>query len=319
MNGIWFTKKGRAEFVDEPDPECREDAVLLKTLYSGLSNDTERNKLMGGNYHSGKWPDRIGYQHVSEVIECGRLIRDFKVGDILFTGTYPGHVSYHLARESDLVARLPDSMDLPSAALFGVAAVSMHNTRRVEVTSADRVLVLGLGLIGLFSVQASLAMGAEVTVADRNEDRLEIARSLGARIAVNTTDDKSWEGLRSEQRFNACLECSGGQVLDHIVGTTWGNGLLAKNARLSMVASRSRADLNFNAASSCRLVLLFSTHFAQTDLEEVIDLTMQGTMKPGPLVRAVVPINEAIGVYDTLRDEKQKLLGTVFDWKDGVA
>ena len=318
MKGIWFTGKGRAEFVDEPDPECKEDTVLLKTLYSGLSNGTERNKLMGGNYHSGKWPDRIGYQHVNQIMECGTLIRTLKVGDICFTGTYPGHVPYHLARESDLVARLPDSMDLPAAALFGVAAVSMHNTRRVEVTSADRVLVVGLGLIGLFAVQASLAMGAEVAVVDHNDDRLEIARSLGAQFAVNTTHDTAWEELRNGQKFTACLECSGGEVLDHIVGTRWGNGLLAREARLSMVAGRFRADLNFNAASSCRLALLFSSHFAQTDLEEVIDLTMQGIMKPKPLVRTVVPISEAIGVYDTLRDKKQKLLGTVFDWKDGV-
>lgn len=71
MKGIWFTGKGIAAFIEEEKPVCSESTALLKTLYSGLSNGTERNKLMGGNYGSGSWPDRIGYQHVSEVIEVG--------------------------------------------------------------------------------------------------------------------------------------------------------------------------------------------------------------------------------------------------------
>jgi NADPH:quinone reductase-like Zn-dependent oxidoreductase len=158
---------------------------LLKTLYSGLSNGTERNKLMGGNYSRGKWPDRIGYQHVSQVVECGGKIQNFKEGDIVFTGTYPGHVPYHLAKESDLITKLPDTLDLPSAALYGVASVAMQNVRRVEVKPTDRILVIGLGLIGLFAVQAALAMGAQVTVVDRNADRLEWARSFGARHVID--------------------------------------------------------------------------------------------------------------------------------------
>ena len=318
MKGIWFTSKGITEFLEEPDPVCKDDTVLLKTQYSGLSNGTERNKLMGGNYSSGKWPDRIGYQHVSEVIECGCEIRRFKPGDLVFTGTYPGHVPYHLAKESDLIVRLPDSFDLPSSALLGVASVSMQNTRRVEVENEDRVLVIGLGLIGLFAVQASLAMGAEVTVVDRNSDRLELARSLGAHHVIDNNGDQAWDKLRTMQKFAACLECSGGEVLDQVIGTTWGNGLLEKGARLAMVAGRFEVNLAYNAASSCHLNALFSSHFTQSTLEQVVDLTLKKVMNPMLLVRDILPIDQAIGVYNTLRDEKQKLLGTIFDWRDGI-
>ena len=38
MKGIMFTAKGVTEIIDEPRPECGEDEVLLKTLFSGVSN-----------------------------------------------------------------------------------------------------------------------------------------------------------------------------------------------------------------------------------------------------------------------------------------
>ena len=104
MEGITFVERGRAEFVAEADPVCQPDTVLLRTLYSGLSNGTERSFLMSLHYGwQAPYPKRIGYQHVSEVIECGSDITKFEVGDIVFTATFPGHVPLHLARESDLI------------------------------------------------------------------------------------------------------------------------------------------------------------------------------------------------------------------------
>ena len=315
MKGIWFTSEGQAEFLDEPEPTCEEDTVLLRTIYSGLSNGTERNKLMGGNYSRGKYPDRIGYQHVSEVIECGEEITRFRKGDMVFTATFPGHVPFHVARESDLIVKLPDEMDKPAATLMGVASVSMHSVRRVDVNSDDRVLVFGAGPIGLFALQASVVTGAEVVVVDRNIDRLDLASELGAAEVHDNTEDAAWDLLGKGGKFSVCLECSGADVLDRIIGQTWGDGVLAKNARLVFIAGRFETAFNFNAASSCRLVTYSSAHFAQDDLEQVLRLAGEGKIHLEKLVRDIVPIEEAIGIYDTLRDDKSKLLGTVFDWR----
>ncbi|MGY8826071.1 MAG: hypothetical protein ACKVJG_19395 [Candidatus Latescibacterota bacterium] len=176
-----------------------EYTVLLKTLYSGLSNGSERNKMMGGNYSKGSWPDRIAYQHISEVVECGVSVSRFAVGDVVFTGTYLGHVPLHLAREDDLMVKLLASMDLPAAALMGVASVSM------------------------------------------------------------------------------------------------------RDARLVLVAGRERVGFNFNAASGRRLATYSTAHFEQSDLEQVLRLAQKGVIHLRELVRDVVPIGEAVSVYDTLR------------------
>ncbi len=58
MRGIMFVEKGKAEFIEEPMPTCAPDTVLLKTVYSGVTNGTERNVLLGGNY-GGSWPKSL--------------------------------------------------------------------------------------------------------------------------------------------------------------------------------------------------------------------------------------------------------------------
>ena len=55
MKSIMFVAKGKTELIQEPAPVCGNDTILLKTLYSGMTNGTERNLLMGGNY-GGTWP-----------------------------------------------------------------------------------------------------------------------------------------------------------------------------------------------------------------------------------------------------------------------
>lgn len=63
MKGIMFVSQGQAQLIDEPVPTCTSDTMLVRTIYSGLSNGTERSFLMGGPY-SAPWPTRIAYQHV---------------------------------------------------------------------------------------------------------------------------------------------------------------------------------------------------------------------------------------------------------------
>ena len=113
MKGVMFVEKGKAAIIAEDMPVCKPDTMLCKVLYSGVSNGTERSFLMDGNYGAGwPFPKRIAYQHVSEVIEVGSQIACFQVGDVVFSATYPGHVEYHLLKESDLVIKLPQGFDL---------------------------------------------------------------------------------------------------------------------------------------------------------------------------------------------------------------
>jgi threonine dehydrogenase-like Zn-dependent dehydrogenase len=314
MKGVMFTAKGRAELLDEPMPVCKDDTLLLRTIYSGLSNGTERSFLMGGPY-SAPWPTRLAYQHVSEVVEVGRQITKFAPGDVVFTSTFPGHVEYHLVRERDLIIKLPRGFDLQAAALMGVAAVSFHDATRARVSAADNVLVVGAGLIGLFALQAARQMGACVTVAGHGADRLELARMLGAREAADTASTEGAAAIAAHKPYSVIFECSGGDVMDFIIGKRGGpEGLVARrgHARLVMVAGRRRVEYDFTPAGAAELDILHTQHFDQADLEQVVRLVGQDAIRIRPLLRDVVPLADAPRIFDTLRDTPSKLLGTVF-------
>jgi 2-desacetyl-2-hydroxyethyl bacteriochlorophyllide A dehydrogenase len=314
MKGITFVAKGKASLIEEEGPVCQNDTVLLKTLYSGLTNGTERNVMMGGNYHGGNWPDRCAYQKVSQVIQCGPEITRFKTGDMVFTGILTGHVEYHLARESDLIIKLPEGFDLEAAALLGVASVPFHDARRAEVRPGDNVLVFGAGLIGQLAAQVSQSMGARVTVADLDQERLELAWKLGMETTVNPETEKGQAILQQKKPYSVVFECSGADVLGGIIGTNWGNGLVGYRARVVMVAGRHDVHYHANAAQGAEIAVMHANHFDQDDLNQVVELTSQGQLKIRPLIRDIVPVDQAITIYDTLRDNPNQLLGTVFRW-----
>jgi threonine dehydrogenase-like Zn-dependent dehydrogenase len=91
--------------------------------------------------------------------------------------------------------------------------------------------------------------------------------------------------------------------------------MLGRFARVALVACRMRVDYHFLWASIQRLSFHQSTHFDQPTLERVTELAATGPIDLGALVKEEVPIDDAVGIYDTLRDDPLSLGGTVFDWR----
>lgn len=112
-------------------------------------------------------------------MQVGADVACFKVGDIVYTGTFGTHAELHTATEQDLIVKLPKDADLQALAFLAVAAVSWNDVGLASVTAGDHVLVTGAGLIGQFAVQAARIMGARVTLASRGRSRLEAAQKGG--------------------------------------------------------------------------------------------------------------------------------------------
>lgn len=309
MKGVMFTAKGVTEIIDEPKPECADNEVLLRTLFSGLSNGTERSFLTGGAYGGQRWPNRIGYQNVSEVVETGSGISAYEPGDVVYTGTSAGHVAYHVAKESDLIIGLPHGLDPRAATMLGITGVSFFNAARVGVGEDDEVLVTGSGGIGLMAMQAAKEMGARVTLASRTAHRRKLGLEMGADAAFDP--DEEAEALHENGPYSVLLECAG-VPLDPLMEPR--KALLARFARVALVAGRFGVEYNFLWASMLRLSFYQSTHFDQPTLDRVTALAAQGTLSLGALIKDVVPIDDAVKMYDTLRDDPMSLGGTVFDW-----
>jgi len=81
-------------------------------------------------------------------------------------------------------------LDTRTCALIEPMSVGFHAVNRAQVTDIDVVVVIGCGMVGMGAIVRSVLRGATVVAADIDDDKLALAREMGASYTINTkTDD----------------------------------------------------------------------------------------------------------------------------------
>jgi len=163
---------GKASMIDKArqQPE-KVKMVLDKAQTDGLMTtvDAVRAKLAQ--------PLPLGYCNVGTVAEAGAGVADFLPGDrIVSNGPHAD-----VARvPKNLCAKIPDTVSDEAAVFTVVASIGLQGIRLVEPTLGEAVVVTGVGLIGLLTVQLLLAQGCRVLAIDFDPAKLALAKSFGA-------------------------------------------------------------------------------------------------------------------------------------------
>ncbi len=122
-------------------------------------------------------PLPIGYCNVGTVIEVGEGVEGFAVGDRVASNGKHAEV---VCVPKNLCARVPDGVGDEAAAFTVLGAIALQGIRLVQPTLGEAVVVTGLGLIGLVTVQLLRAHGCRVLGIDLDPEKLALARELGA-------------------------------------------------------------------------------------------------------------------------------------------
>ncbi len=320
--GLEFRKRAEVAFFDlgaPPEPEG--DEVLIDTHYTAITNGTERHALLGEHAWKGAFPSQHGYQHVGTITAVGDGVEDFQVGDWVFCGRYMGHRSWniHSTGDSDpdrydshLIVPLPEGIPRDTLALLGVAGVAMRAVRRLRIEGSQKVWIAGAGLIGLFAVQIVSAMGAEVTVTDLLEKRLELAAKLGAHNVLDASRKDYLQDLKKLGPFDSIIDLCGA---DEILPAIGSSSLIAYQGVIGLIAVRSETCFQWEMVHGTEASIEVSCHFSILDLEALIDLVLSGQVEIEPLISHREPIRNALQIYSQLRDDPSSLLGVIFDWK----
>lgn len=125
-------------------------------------------------------PQALGYSSAGVVVAVGPEITDLKVGDrVACAGAgYAVHAEV-VSVPRHLVVKLPDSVDFEAASFTTLGAVAMHGLRLAQLQLGETVAVVGLGLVGLLTVQLAKAAGCTVVGMDPREDRCRLAEQVG--------------------------------------------------------------------------------------------------------------------------------------------
>jgi predicted dehydrogenase/threonine dehydrogenase-like Zn-dependent dehydrogenase len=165
---------GKAGFIDkarqQPD-KVRQ--VLEKIRTDGLmpTIDAVRSKL--------DQPLPMGYCNVGEVVEVGAGVTGFSLGDRVASN---GKHAEMVAVPVNLCTRVPAGVGDDEAAFTVLGAIALQGIRLVQPTLGEAVVVTGLGLIGLLTVQLLKAQGCRVLGLDFDSEKLALAHRFGAEV-----------------------------------------------------------------------------------------------------------------------------------------
>lgn len=137
-------------------------------------------------------PMALGYSSAGVIVGVGDGVEDLRVGERVACagGGYASHAEY-ICVPTNLVAPMPTGVRFEEAAFTTVGAVGLHGVRLAEAQLGERVAVIGLGLIGLLTVQMLRAAGCRVLGVDVDASRVALARSMGAAEAVTPSVAKA--------------------------------------------------------------------------------------------------------------------------------
>ena len=122
-------------------------------------------------------PMPLGYSNVGVVEDCGGTA--FSVGDRVVSN---GHHAEVVRVPKNLCALIPAAVDDESAAFTVLGSIALQGIRLAQPTLGEAVVVTGLGLIGLLTVQFLRAQGCRVLGIDFDAAKCELARSFGAQV-----------------------------------------------------------------------------------------------------------------------------------------
>lgn len=129
-----------------------------------------------------------GSEFAGIIVETGAGVAGFAVGDrVTGTGLF-GAFAEEVAVPAEGLSRIPDGVDQPTAAAFGVAYRTAYHTLRsvAHVGDGDQLIVLGAGGgVGLAAVQLGVQLGATVTAVASSAEKLDVAARYGAMQLVN--------------------------------------------------------------------------------------------------------------------------------------
>jgi NADPH:quinone reductase len=224
-------------------------------------------------------PFSPGSELAGIVKAVGDGVTNVKVGDAVMAITAYGAFAEEVKTDARRVLRLPQGMDFPTAAAFGLAyATSDHALRdRGQLRAGETLLVLGAaGGVGLAAIQIGKTIGARVIACASTEEKLAVCRDHGADATINYAT----EDLRA--RIKELTNGDGPDVIYDPVGGPFTEPALrsiAWRGRLLVVGFAAgeipKIPLNLTLLKGCAIVGVYWGDFARREPDRFADQMRQ--------------------------------------------
>ena len=368
---IQYQKTGEISVDELPAPKLRRGWVLVRNVFSLISAGTERTsvetaqasmlqkarlrpdlvrQVLDNFNREGlldtyrKVRDRLdnfkdlGYSCAGTVVESA--VDDFKVGDRVACGGvgYAAHAEI-VSVPRNLVVKVPDEVGFDEAAFTTVSAIALQGVRQADARVGERVVVIGLGLIGLITVQLLKASGCRVFGLDVASQNFELALTLGCDRCVISNDEAILAAqsftrghgadavvitaaTTSNQPVELAIECArrrGTVVAVGAVGMNIPRSPFYEkeiNFRMSCSYGPGRYDTDYEEGGK-DYPLGFVRWTENRNMEAVLDMMAQRKLNVGSLITHRIPVEQSLRAYDVITGKvHERYLGILIKYSD---
>ncbi|HWB03900.1 MAG TPA: galactitol-1-phosphate 5-dehydrogenase [Verrucomicrobiales bacterium] len=340
MKALTLTGSSQFTFGDAPEPEIRDDEILVKVAACGICGSDVHG--MDGSTGRRIPPVIMGHEAAGIVVRSGANAGAWQQGErVTFDSTlYCGSCAYCMEGQVNLcknrrilgvscadyrqhgafaeyvsvpgrvVCRLPAGVTFEQAVFVEPAAVAIHAVRRAQAGPGQSALVVGAGIIGLLTLQALKAAGCEqVFATDLSEGRLALARELGA----DGTFPAKAGGVKE-----SILALTGGEGVDvamECVGVTaavqTAIDCVRKGGMVGLVGNLAqRIDFPLQSVVT-REISLFGSCASAGEYPAALEEIAAGRIRVEPLTSAIRPLEEGAEWFHKLHAAEGDLIKVI--------
>ncbi len=340
MKALVLTQYNHIDLQDVPRPTIRPADVLVRVQAVGICG----SDIHGMDGSSGRRipPIIMGHEASGIIAEVGADVRGWAIGDrVTFDSTvyalddwYSRRGLYNLSDGREVVGvstpdfrrngafaefvavpqhilyAIPEGVSFTQAALVEPVAVALHALNLTPLQVNDSAVVVGAGMIGLFVIQGLKLAGCGPIIAiDLDDDRLALAKTLGADVTLNANLPDLVEQVQHHTHGR------GADVAFEVVGmSATVNTAIAcvrKGATVTLVGNLSpKAEIPVQAVVTRQLRLQGSCAI-NGEYEAALSLIASGKMNVEAILSAEVPLAEGPGWFKRLYEKEKGLIKVV--------
>lgn len=300
--------------------------VVVKTLMTAISPGTERWVLRGKHLGT-QFPCVPGYHRVGVVEQRGANVKTLEVGDIVYGSSgrwkeqvkcmFGAHVLRSVADEKDykyIADTAPSQHELEEITFTLLAGVAYRGVQRCQVSSHQKVLIIGAGILGICAAQLIALRGGQPALLEKDKAKCELAKQIVP--SVFHLDDENLEEKLNENApggYDALYDTVGhAGTTDQMVQRTRPGGTLLLQAQYF---DREHCAIDLDQIKVRELTVRTTCGVGDDDWHNTLNLIRQRALQIAPMITHRFNSSKAIEGYKLLDTGNPMSLGITFDWR----
>jgi len=265
-----------------------------------------------------------GYSAAGTVIAVGERVEGFAVGDrVACAGAGIANHAEVIAVPVNLAARIPEGVDTADACTVTLGAIALQGIRRAAPTLGESVAVIGLGILGLLTVQMLKANGIRVIGVDPEAGRRAIAQATGAVAVLDPSEDVAGAVARLTDGFGAdaaiiCAASASDAIVAQAAQSCRKKGRVVLVGDVGLLLDRAdfyAKEIDFLISCSygpgrydpafeqggADYPLAYVRWTETRNMEAYLALVAEGAVRLAPLAPASFPVEQAHAAYASLK------------------